>query len=53
MLCFQGGTFLYVATVLQPGKHAAEELDEKTRMAITIGGIAIPVLIAALVGHEH
>ena len=49
----QGGTFLYVAAVLQPGKAASEELDEKVRMVLTIAGIAIPVLISALIGHDH
>ena len=43
---------MYVAAVLQPGKAASEELDEKMRMVLVIIGIAIPVLIAALIGHE-
>lgn len=49
----QGGTFLYVATVLQPGKAASEELGEKVRMVLVVCGIFIPVLIGVFVGHEH
>ncbi|GJE88525.1 zinc/iron permease [Phanerochaete sordida] len=48
-----GGTFLYVATVLQPGKAASEELDEKIRTAFVICGMFVPVLIGAVVGHDH
>ena len=44
---------MYVATVLQPGKGASEELGEKTRMAFVVCGIFIPVLIGALVDHDH
>ncbi|KIP09702.1 hypothetical protein PHLGIDRAFT_18557, partial [Phlebiopsis gigantea 11061_1 CR5-6] len=52
-MLISGGTFLYVATVLQPGKSASEELDEKTRMAFVVCGIFTPVIIGALVGHDH
>ena len=44
---------MYVAAVLQPGKSASEELDEKARLALTVTGILIPVLVGAFVGHDH
>ncbi|EKM51623.1 uncharacterized protein PHACADRAFT_127348 [Phanerochaete carnosa HHB-10118-sp] len=52
-MLISGGTFLYVATVLQPGKAASEELDEKVRTTLVICGVCIPVLIGVVVDHDH
>jgi len=56
LLCIQGGTFLYVATVLQPvSRHSpvAGEMRRTTRVSITVLGMFIPLLFRALFNHEH
>ncbi|KAI0795270.1 Zinc/iron permease [Irpex lacteus] len=52
LILVSGGTFLYVATVLQPGKAASEGVDEKLRLGLVMTGMVIPVLIGMVVGHE-
>ncbi|KAM5538620.1 hypothetical protein V8D89_007649 [Ganoderma adspersum] len=57
-LLFSGGTFLYVATVLQPTlAHAHEEGQDSGRrkLLIMLAGIATPYLITMLLpeGHQH
>ena len=61
-LLFSGGSFLYVATVIQPlsephdhsnGPNAEEEsttLGKYTRTGLLIGGMLLPVLLTTLVG---
>ncbi|KAI0338884.1 Zinc/iron permease [Trametopsis cervina] len=51
-MLISGGTFLYVATVLQPGKAAAAEIHERLRLVLVVLGMFIPVIISLLVGHE-
>ncbi|KAI0087058.1 Zinc/iron permease [Irpex rosettiformis] len=52
LILISGGTFLYVATVLQPGKAASEEVNEKLRLGLVVTGIILPLLIGVVVGHE-
>jgi len=54
-LLVSGGTFLYVATVLQPGKSSTEEIGNKMRVFLTILGILVPTFISLAFGdvHEH
>ncbi|EJC98106.1 Zinc/iron permease [Fomitiporia mediterranea MF3/22] len=58
-LLVSGGTFLYVATVLQPVSHqetrspSSSEMNEKVRVGIIIIGMFIPFLISLISGHEH
>jgi len=62
-LLISGGTFLYVATVLQPLSHSEDashgsalpsaNLGEKTRALLVISGMFIPFLIGIVVGHDH
>ncbi|KAI0771122.1 Zinc/iron permease [Trametes elegans] len=58
-LLFSGGSFLYVATVLQPTlTHAHPTTVEDTgssrgRLLLTIGGMLTPFVIAALLGDDH
>lgn len=55
LICIQGGTFLYVATVLQPViRHSpvAGELRAATRVFIIILGMFIP-LVFRLFNHAH
>ncbi|KAI0081606.1 ZIP-like iron-zinc transporter [Panus rudis PR-1116 ss-1] len=52
-LLFSGGTFLYVATVLQPGRTTADELNNRTRLILTIVGMIIPTLITSIFGDVH
>lgn len=42
-----------MATVLQPGKAASQEAGEKARLALIVLGMVVPVIISAVVGHEH
>ncbi|KAF8507516.1 Zinc/iron permease [Hysterangium stoloniferum] len=57
-----GGTFLYVATVIQPiGAHShddsdavpSEKLDKVQRLSLLVSGIFLPFVIGSLFGHEH
>ncbi|CDO70839.1 hypothetical protein BN946_scf184801.g32 [Trametes cinnabarina] len=58
-LLFSGGSFLYVATVLQPSlthSHSASGDaggSPRGRLALTIGGMLAPFCIAALLGDDH
>jgi len=58
-LLISGGTFLYVATVLQPVSHhssvtpAAEDMTKLTRAALMVLGMFLPFAIGALLGHGH
>ncbi|OJT12817.1 Zinc transporter ZIP9-A [Trametes pubescens] len=58
-LLFSGGSFLYVATVLQPSlthAHVAagEETASKTRqLLLTVVGMLAPYCVAAILGDDH
>jgi len=56
-LLLSGGTFLYVATVLQPvAQHSpslSEELGPLTRVLFIALGMFIPFTIGTTVGHGH
>ncbi|KAH8082019.1 Zinc/iron permease [Cristinia sonorae] len=52
-LLFSGGTFLFVATVLQPGKSASDELGNRLRFVLIILGMLVPVTLSSLVGDVH
>ncbi|KAF8798932.1 Zinc/iron permease [Phlegmacium glaucopus] len=55
-LLVSGGTFLYVATVLQPVSRqspVAGEMRAMTRVSITVLGMFIPLILRALFNHEH
>ncbi|KAI0712654.1 Zinc/iron permease [Earliella scabrosa] len=56
-LLFSGGSFLYVATVLQPSlahaHAAAEEVNGRTKMLLTLGGMLTPYAIALVLGGGH
>jgi len=56
-LLFSGGTFLYVATVLQPVSHhssspAKDEMRETTRVLCITVGMFVPFLTSAILGHH-
>ncbi|THH03040.1 hypothetical protein EW145_g6578 [Phellinidium pouzarii] len=58
-LLASGGTFLYVATVLQPVSHqesrsaSSSDISEKIRLGFIVTGMFIPFLISLAFGHEH
>ncbi|KAF9221603.1 hypothetical protein BS17DRAFT_785032 [Gyrodon lividus] len=54
-LLFSGGTFLYVATVLQPvSDHACpSEISKPARIVLLMTGMFSPLLINQLVGQSH
>jgi len=57
-LLISGGTFLYVATVLQPVSHhsqasSSEELNGRVRSVLIVAGMFVPILIEAVLGHDH
>ncbi|KAF8486597.1 Zinc/iron permease [Gautieria morchelliformis] len=61
-LLISGGTFLYVATVIQDiGSHShdhgdslpMEEMSKQQRVSLLVGGIFLPFVIGSLVGHGH
>jgi len=58
-LLISGGTFLYVATVLQPTGHAggggssSTEMNEKLRASLVILGMFLPFTLGLLVEHDH
>lgn len=65
----QGGSFLYVATVISPlsdsdshhtHAHAShthpsgmEKLTQYQRLALLLAGMLLPLLLSAFIGHEH
>ncbi|CAE6515747.1 unnamed protein product [Rhizoctonia solani] len=55
-LLFSGGTFLYVATVLQPisahGHHEGE-LKPGVRVLLTVLGMFFPFVAGSILGHGH
>ncbi|KAH9480620.1 Zinc transporter ZIP9 [Psilocybe cubensis] len=55
-LLISGGTFLYVATVLQPVSHHAPvsgDLRPISRIFFIALGMFIPVTLSSLIGHGH
>ncbi|KAI5122800.1 hypothetical protein M0805_000143 [Coniferiporia weirii] len=58
-LLVSGGTFLYVATVLQPmsqqdsSTSSSPEMGEKARAGLIIAGMFVPFSISLAVGHGH
>ncbi|KIY71531.1 Zinc/iron permease [Cylindrobasidium torrendii FP15055 ss-10] len=53
-LLLSGGTFLYVATVLQPvSGDEAQDMKPMTRVALIVAGMAVPFTMASLLGHGH
>lgn len=63
-LAFSGGTFLYVATVLQPvrsdgghhghvGEDEIHQLGRFSRTALIVLGMLIPIWVTIIVGHGH
>ncbi|KAF8895470.1 Zinc/iron permease [Infundibulicybe gibba] len=57
-LLVSGGTFLYVATVLQPVSHHSEvtgarEMLPSVRVLLIVTGMFIPFMLSALLGHGH
>lgn len=61
----QGGSFLYVATVIQPlsstspeehshsDSHDDTQLGKYSRIGLLMGGMLLPVVLSWLVGHSH
>ncbi|KAL6297942.1 ZIP zinc transporter-domain-containing protein [Sparassis latifolia] len=53
-LLVSGGTFLYVATVVQPVRgSSADGLGTKTRTLLIVLGMVIPFAVGAVLGHGH
>jgi zinc transporter 9 len=68
-LCTQGGSFLYVATVISPlsdsdshNTHAHahkhdpedEQLSKPVRLSLLVGGMVLPLILSAVLGdHDH
>ncbi|CAE6528223.1 unnamed protein product [Rhizoctonia solani] len=55
-LLFSGGTFLYVATVLQPvSAHGHQEVELKPgiRVLLTVLGMFFPFIAGGILGHGH
>ncbi|CAE6464320.1 unnamed protein product [Rhizoctonia solani] len=55
-LLFSGGTFLYVATVLQPvSAHGHQEVELKPgiRVLLTVLGMFFPFIAGGVLGHGH
>jgi len=54
-LLVSGGTFLYVATVLQPvsDPNAAGEVRPATRVLFIALGMFVPFVMSAVLGHGH
>jgi solute carrier family 39 (zinc transporter), member 9 len=54
MTMSQGGSFLYVATVLQPVSSSEGELIKKPlRVLLIVMGIFAPYFIGGFFGHGH
>jgi len=52
----QGGTFLYIATVIQPvSKHEVGmgEFSSLSRVLTIAVGMFIPLVLSSFFGHEH
>ena len=59
-LFLKGGSFLYVATVLQPvssggttGLPHEDDINAKTRLVFIVLGMFAPLFLSTLVGHGH
>jgi len=56
-LLVSGGTFLYVATVLQPvsthDTHPSNVNSERMRVLLIVVGMFLPFVIGAMLGHGH
>ncbi|KIM89528.1 hypothetical protein PILCRDRAFT_85118 [Piloderma croceum F 1598] len=61
-LLISGGTFLYVATVLQPVSQTSQthsapsediEIGKFMRTSLIVTGMFLPFIIGALIGHGH
>ncbi|KAG2151323.1 Zinc/iron permease [Suillus clintonianus] len=57
-LLFSGGTFLYVATVLQsPSERAPssaqDNISKTSRTLLLLSGMFFPLIISAMLGHGH
>ncbi|TFK24992.1 Zinc/iron permease [Coprinopsis marcescibilis] len=55
-LLLSGGSFLYVATVLQPVSHHSSgngDLPRLSRVLLIMLGLFIPFALSALLGHGH
>ncbi|KAF9496526.1 Zinc/iron permease [Pleurotus eryngii] len=52
-LLFSGGTFLYVATVLQPASGHKEDLSKGTRVGLITLGMFVPFTLGSVLGHGH
>ncbi|KAG7443125.1 ZIP-like iron-zinc transporter [Guyanagaster necrorhizus] len=57
-LLISGGTFLYVATVLQPvsdrpASGNASEIHKSIRVLLIIFGMLVPFTLSSLLGHGH
>ncbi|CEL58495.1 Zinc transporter ZIP9 OS=Gallus gallus GN=SLC39A9 PE=2 SV=1 [Rhizoctonia solani AG-1 IB] len=55
-LLFSGGTFLYVATVLQPvsgHRNQEGELKSGMRVLLTVLGMFFPFIAGGILGHGH
>ena len=49
----KGGTFLYVATVIQPAGSSSPDMNEKLRTGLVVFGMFVPFLLSLLVEHGH
>ena len=50
----QGGTFLYVATVLQPVSHARQNgTNSHSQVILMVIGMFLPFAVGGLLGHGH
>ncbi|EGN98482.1 hypothetical protein SERLA73DRAFT_91868 [Serpula lacrymans var. lacrymans S7.3] len=57
-LLFSGGTFLYVATVLQPvSEHSPESspdvISKMSRTLLLVAGMFLPLVITSALGRDH
>lgn len=55
-MTLQGGTFLYVATVLQPVSHSSPSTQDMPRVArvlLIVIGLFIPFVLSSFLGHGH
>ncbi|KAF8645186.1 hypothetical protein AX16_008013 [Volvariella volvacea WC 439] len=52
-LLISGGSFLYVATVLQPVSHSNGSAKASIRVACIVTGMFIPFILGSIFGHGH